>query len=443
MTRPDDRFADMLSATRLDAAIDQAMNDATVSDDVAPFAGFVDDLRVMADRPAPPPSPQLAALLAGHRAAAPAGRATVTALRQRPPRRVQARAATRMRVAALGLAGKAAMVIAFATSAVAGAAAGILPEPANHFVQRAIEVVTPFELPATGQDAHEDAMEAADTAAAGQPGDATPDAGTRPTPTVHPPVAARAPADSGEPVPDATPPASSSSAKDTGNAAARQAEPGASAPRGRPHTNLPAAPHASDDEDNGRSPDHEPPADPAPKNGHIPPGHAPPGTPPPGGGPPGDTPGSGPDSGPEPLSTPKGPPPKVGSPGGPSQAPGRQGPHDGRTAGPGPAQDPQGQAPSTVPRKPQSNVPNRPQGPGPAAGGDTGRTTQGHLRQDPAPAADGRRAASHRRGEGPRGTEHSHHANARRDTGAASAPATDAGPAPGGAPGSVTPPPPA
>ena len=95
MTGPSDRFPDMLSGTRIDAAIDQALNDATVPDDVAPFAGFVDDLRVMADRPVPRPSAELAALLAGHHATEPDAGATVRSLRARRRRRVRARAAMR------------------------------------------------------------------------------------------------------------------------------------------------------------------------------------------------------------------------------------------------------------------------------------------------------------------------------------------------------------
>ena len=375
MTRPSDRYADMLSGIRIDAAIDQALNDATVPDDVAPFAGFVDDLRVMADRPVPRPSPELAALLAGHHAAEPDAGATVTSLQPGRPR-VRARTAMRTRVAALGLAGRAAMVAAFAASTVAGAAAGILPEPATRLVQRAIEVVTPFELPATGRDApSEDATEARAT---GEPGRSSPVVVAQPTPD-------------GDPLPDTTAPADPGSATATEDSVARPAEPGAPTPRGDSYTVAPTAPDPSDDPANGQSPDHEPAPGPAPKTGHVPPGQAPPGAPQPDGGRPGDPPPAGSD--PEPLSAPKGCPPKGGSPGGPRQAPDRQGAHHGRPRGSGSGHDTGGQAPtepqSDVPGKPQSDAPGRPDRHHPSPGGEPGPATDGQEHREPArPEAD-------------------------------------------------------
>jgi hypothetical protein len=405
MTRHDDRPPEMLSGIRIDAAIDQALHDATVTDDVAPFAGFVHDLRVMADRPAPLPSAELAALLAGHHAAELETHATVATLRPRRQHRVHPRAtrrgsgrspapAMRMRIGALGLAGKAAMVAAFATTAVAGAAAGILPEPATRFIQRAVEVVTPFELPATGQGAgREDHAEAA---AAEKPDHAGPAAGPDPALMVHPPDVAGTPTPDGEPLADATTPARPSSATAIGNAVTRHVEPGAPGPRGRPDTTLPTAPHPSADPANGRSPDHEPPAGPAPKNGHIPPGHAPPGAPHPGGGNSDDAPLVDVGSNPASLSASKGPP-KAESPGGPPSGPGRQGPHHGRPGGPQPVEEPRGQAPSNV-RGPAQ----RP-----------GRSPGGHPGHDPAPPADGDRGAPHRRGQRAMGGEAPHHSDGR------------------------------
>lgn len=424
MTRHDDRSPDMVTGIRIDAAIDQALHDATVTDDVAPFAGFVDDLRVMADRPAPRPSAELAALLAGHRAAEPGTHATVATLRPRRPHRLQPRAtrrrssrspaaALRMRIAALGLAGKGAMVAVFATTAVAGAAAGILPEPATHFLQRAVEVVTPFELPATGQGARrEDHPEAT---AAEKPGHAGPAAGQHPAPTVHRPDVAGTPTLDGEPLADATTLARPSSAM--GNAVTRHVEPGVPGPRGRPQTPLPTAPHPSADPVSVQSPDHEPP-------GHIPPGHAPPGAPHPGGGHSDDAPLVDVGSDPAPPSASKGPPPKAESPGGPPSGHGRQGPHDGRPGGPGPIQEPRGQAPS--------NVPGRAQRPGPSPGGEGDRATEGHPGHDPAPPADGRRGVPHRRGPRVTAGEAPHHSDGRSGKNTGSAPAA-------GVPSSSTP----
>jgi hypothetical protein len=412
MTRPGDRYADMLSGTRIDAAIDQALNDATVPDDVAPFAGFVDNLRVMADRPVPQPSAELAALLAGRHAAEPDAGATVTSLQPRR-RRVQARTAIRTRVAAMGLAGRAAMVAAFAATAVAGAAAGILPEPATRLVRRAIEVVTPFELPATERDApSEDTTEAR---AAGEPGHTSPVAVAQPTPD-------------GDPLPDTTAPADPGSATATGDSVARSAEPGAPTPRGDSYTVAPTAPDPSDDPANGQSPDHEPAPGPAPTKGHVPPGQASPGAPHPDGGRPGDAPPAGSDPDPEPLSSPKGFPPKRESPGGPRQAPDRRGAHHGgRGSGPGP--DTGGQAPtepqSDVPSEPQPDAPGRPDRHHPSPGGGPGRTG-GQQHRDPAPPAADGRGASQRTGPGAPGGAAPQRADGRSTSDTGSAPAADA-----------------
>jgi hypothetical protein len=397
MTRPDDRSPDMLSGNRIDAAIEQALHGATVTDDVAPFAGFVDDLRVMADRPAPRPSVELAALLAGY-AVEPDADATVGTFQTRRRSSRSPAAAIRMRVAAMGLAGKAAMVAAFATTTVAGAAIGILPQPATRFIQRAIEVVTPFELPATGQSARrEDHPEAT---AAEKPGYAGPAAGP---PTLD-----------GEPLADATTPASPSSAM--GNAVTRHVEPGAPGPGGRPHTALSTAPHPSTDP--ATVPDYEPPAGPAPKNGHIPPGHAPPDGPDPGGGHSDDSPLVDDGSNPASPSASKGPPPKAESPGGPPSGPGRQRPHHGRPGGPGSVEEPCGQAPC--------NVPDQAQRPGSSPGSEADGATEGHPGHDPAPPADGRRGAPHRQGPGAPSGEAQHHADGRSGKNTASAAADGA-----------------
>jgi hypothetical protein len=154
MTHRDDRFPDMVSSDQFDAAIEQALRGEAVGDDVASLARFVDDVRVMAAGPPPPPSPKLAELLAGSTANGVAPVAA-TSLAQRSRSDAQARsrsgrsraAEMRMRVAASGLAGKAAVSLALAGAVAAGGAAGVLPEPATHFVRRAIEIVTPFELP--------------------------------------------------------------------------------------------------------------------------------------------------------------------------------------------------------------------------------------------------------------------------------------------------------
>ena len=69
-----DRFPDMPSRAQLDAAIEQVLRGDEVGDDVATFARWVNDMRGMGGQPPPPPSPELAGLLAGcaggHRAPA-------------------------------------------------------------------------------------------------------------------------------------------------------------------------------------------------------------------------------------------------------------------------------------------------------------------------------------------------------------------------------------
>jgi hypothetical protein len=151
MTRRDDRSPDMPSSAQFDAAIERVLRGDAAYDAVAPLAGFVDDVRVMASCPPPTPSPELTAILAG----SPAGRAASAHSRWTRSRAGRSRAtAVRLRVAALGVAGKVAVSLALAGAVAAGGATGILPEPANHFVRRAIEVITPFELPDEATDHH-------------------------------------------------------------------------------------------------------------------------------------------------------------------------------------------------------------------------------------------------------------------------------------------------
>jgi hypothetical protein len=181
MTRRDDRSPDMPSSAQFDAAIERVLRGDARYDDVMPLAGFVDDVRVMASGPPPPPSLELTAILAG----SPAGSAASAHARWtrsragRPPA-----TAVRVRVAALGVAGKAAVSLTLAGAVAAGGVTGILPDPANHFVRRAIEVVTPFELPDDATDHHGSRADPkADAAApfAHQPTKAAP-APARPTP---------------------------------------------------------------------------------------------------------------------------------------------------------------------------------------------------------------------------------------------------------------------
>jgi hypothetical protein len=332
MTRRDDRFPDMLSSTQIDAAIEQVLHGARVGDDGVPLASFVDDLRVMADAPAPPPSPELTALLAG-RAATSAASATVASLSPRRHRRVQARSTRsrsgrsrtseiRVRVAALGLAGKAAVSLALAATVAAGGTTGILPEPATHFVRRAIEAVTPFGLSDhptehPGRSAH------AKTDAGVRPGDET---GESPLsrPGTQRAAIARAVTD---------PPPLMNPTTDTTSWAGSHATKGTSPAREPKPTTPPLTPPAGGDPAGGPPPHAGPPSKPkpGPQRDHVPPGRPPssaprPGNPHAGGPQPKD---HGPADDPSMPSAPTGPRSGPGSPAGPPPGHGGEGSHGG------------------------------------------------------------------------------------------------------------------
>ena len=157
MTDRDRFFPEIPSRSELDAAIDRALRGEPVGDDLAPLSQLVDDIRAMLGSPPPQPSAELAELLEGRIADAPAPATRAFpepgARRAGQPRRSRQSARrshaspSRLRIAALGVAGKAALGLVFTTAVAAGGAAGILPDPAGHLVRRAIEALTPFDLP--------------------------------------------------------------------------------------------------------------------------------------------------------------------------------------------------------------------------------------------------------------------------------------------------------
>jgi hypothetical protein len=286
MTPRDDRFPDMPPSVQFDTAIEQALRGDAVGDDVTTFARFVDDVRVMADRPPPPPSPALTALLAGSAAAREAASTAVP-----PPPRTRSRrrarltqptsrrlrpARIRLRVAAVPIAGKAAVLLAVTTAATAAAAAGVLPEPATQFVRRAIEVVTPFELPGDDDVRPEAGAQRVDHPSAA---DIDPDA------TAMPPAGSRPAgiaADAGDahdagveanadPQPEPNPADEASSWAET------YPEPDTSAWPTTPNPPTSSPPH-SEGPTKAAPPDARSPTEPAPKTSHAPPGHASPGT---------------------------------------------------------------------------------------------------------------------------------------------------------------------
>jgi hypothetical protein len=386
MTRSSDRSPDMLSTARLDAAIERLLQGEAADDDVSPVPGVVDDMRVMAGGPAPEPSPELAALLAG---GAPERDvlASVTPLSTSRPSVRRRRTGPRSsrpgarglgaRVAALGITSKVALALAFTASVAAGGAAGVLPQPANDVVRRIIEVVTPFEMPdeASTRPGHGNptahnaaAAPGKDSGAVGASGATTttvpPSAvtdarltdgrftGDQAAPDAASPISlgteAEAPADAAaaaeppSPAPaEHTPPPKPVGSPSTPDPPARPSESAASAP---PGTNGAPGSHPAPP---GPAAGGPPPGDPAASYRQPPPGDSasdtrrtPPGDPAPGYPPPGHHSGGGP-----PVGDPSGSGPAVATPQ-PSRREGGSSP--GGTGGPGPGERPPAARPPAV-----------------------------------------------------------------------------------------------
>jgi hypothetical protein len=148
----------MDSDVAADATIERLLRDQGEDGWPASLQPFLADLRVATAGPPPAPSPALEALLDGANppgkapAAAAAAAAADGAVRRRGtrpsppavvPRGSGGRGAAR-RVAAAGLAAKAALALGLAGSA---AAAGVFPDPVDDVVRRFVELVTPFDMP--------------------------------------------------------------------------------------------------------------------------------------------------------------------------------------------------------------------------------------------------------------------------------------------------------
>ena len=118
-----------------------------------PLGAFAEQVRLLESAPAPPPSPELAKLLAGRDLDLVAvGKTGGRSERKRMPG-MDRLAGLTGKVASMGLVAKLSLGASLAAAAAAGAgAAGVLPAAANHAVRGAIEGVTPVEFDSEGND---------------------------------------------------------------------------------------------------------------------------------------------------------------------------------------------------------------------------------------------------------------------------------------------------
>jgi hypothetical protein len=139
---PGDHVPEMPSVPLLDdATIDALVDGDRVPHGLDHLAAFAAGVRAVGDRPASPPSPELAALLTHGAPAAAPGRPIRAVPRHTRRRSVLAKAA------GLGLAAKISVATTAAAAGVVGAgAAGVLPGSAGGAVRDAIEAVTPVEF---------------------------------------------------------------------------------------------------------------------------------------------------------------------------------------------------------------------------------------------------------------------------------------------------------
>jgi hypothetical protein len=143
-----------------DAAIDTFFTGQVAGDELAPLAGFVEDVRSMTSGPAPAPSVQLASMLADgisvESVPVPAPPATSSSWTRKETSSSWTRkkkVAVAHFVAGLSLIAKAALGITAAAAAVtAGGAVGVLPDPAQRAVSTGLEAVTPFSFPDEASD---------------------------------------------------------------------------------------------------------------------------------------------------------------------------------------------------------------------------------------------------------------------------------------------------
>lgn len=167
MSASDDRPDEMFGDDELDTDFDMLLDGVAIDPRLVPLTRIVDDVHIVAGGPPPSPAVELAAVLRGDLVAdedlSPgAASAARTARRCAPPSprpasRQRSLARIPSRLAAMSLAAKTALGLAMAGAGAVGAGvAGVLPDPAADVVRRAVEAVTPFELPDAGADVRDE-----------------------------------------------------------------------------------------------------------------------------------------------------------------------------------------------------------------------------------------------------------------------------------------------
>jgi hypothetical protein len=136
-----------------DEVIEAIVRGQPVTEAYEPLGAFAEQVRLLGSAPAPPPSPELAKLLAGRNAdLVVVGRLGGRSERKRMPG-IDRVAGLTGKVASLGLVAKLGLGASLAAAAATAAgAAGVLPASANHAVRGAIEGVTPVEFDSNGND---------------------------------------------------------------------------------------------------------------------------------------------------------------------------------------------------------------------------------------------------------------------------------------------------
>jgi hypothetical protein len=167
MSASDDRPDEMFGDDELDTDFDMLLDGVAIDPRLVPLTRIVDDVHIVAGGPPPSPTVELATVLRGDLVAdedlSPGAASAARTARwrappsPRPASRQRSLARIPSRLGAMSLAAKAALGLAVAGAGAVGAGvAGVLPDPAADVVRRAVEAITPFELPDAGAGGRDD-----------------------------------------------------------------------------------------------------------------------------------------------------------------------------------------------------------------------------------------------------------------------------------------------